>query len=132
MTVLITSEQLQARLGADLAGQPTAEALIEDASAVVRQIARTDLGDPVPAVIVAVVAQMVRRALQNPSDLESETIGDYSYQTRSGMNEATKGSALYVTREERLLIREAAERPAVITIPSDTGLLDPWSTATDG
>jgi hypothetical protein len=128
MAGLITIEQLEARLGEDLASRAEAEALIEDASALVRQVARTDFATTIPAVVVSVVAQMVRRALDNPGDLVSERLGDYSYQTAANVGGAPAGSSLYVTRDERRIIREAAERPAIVTIAGDTGLADSrWS-----
>jgi hypothetical protein len=128
MADLITVEQLEARLKVEFTGTSLiqAEGLLADASALVRQVARTEFETSVPATIVSVVAQMVRRALENPGELTGENIGAYGWQAM-GQLSATSGSGLYVTRGERRIIREAAERPAVIGISGDTGLGDPSS-----
>ena len=128
MADLITVAQLEARLKESFTGDALAqvEGLIDDASALVIHVARTDFATGVPGVIVAVVAQMVRRALENPGELTGENIGTYGWQAQQP---SPTGGSLYVTRAERRLIREAAGRPAVITIYGDTGLLDPLTTA---
>lgn len=126
MADLITVEQLEARLKTDFTGAALAQVqgLIADASALVRQVARWTDAAPtaVPAVIVTVCAQMIRRALDNPGELTAENIGTYGYQAQQP---SPTGGSIYVTRTERRIIREAAGRPAVITIASDTGLGDP-------
>lgn len=125
---LVTVEQLEARLGEEFSGTKLAqvEALLDDASALVRQVGRTEFDPPVPAVIVTVVTQMLRRALDNPGELTAEQIGSYGYQAQQP---SPSGGSIYVTRAERRIIREAAGRPAVIGISMDTGLGDPrsWS-----
>jgi len=70
-------------------------------------VARTDFAAGTPAVIVAVVAQMIRRVLDNPGELTGENIGSYGWQAM-GQQSTSSGAALYVTRAERRLIREAA------------------------
>ena len=132
MADLITVAQLEARLKESFTGDALAqvEGLIVDASALVIHVARTDFATGVPGVIVAVVAQMVRRALENPQELTGENLGAYGWQAMGQLSNAS-GGALYVTRAERRLIREAAERPAVITIYADTGLTDPLSSDTE-
>jgi hypothetical protein len=125
MADLMTVAQLEARLKLELSGASLsqAEGLISDASALVRQVARTDFATSVPATIVSVVGQMVRRALENPGELTGENLGNYGWQAM-GQISAASGSGLYVTRGERRIIREAAGRPAVIGISGDTGLGD--------
>ena len=129
MADLITVAQLEVRLDTTYSGTELAqvEGLIEDASALVRHVARTDFATSVPGVIVSVVTQMVRRALANPEELTGENIGGYGWQAM-GQQSNSSGGAIYVTRAERRLIREAAGRPGVISISGDTGLLDPLST----
>lgn len=126
MADLITVEQLEARLATDFSGTglTQAEALIADASGLVRQVARWTDAEPasVPASIVAVVAQMIRRALDNPSERTAEQIGAYGWQAQH--SSAVTGASLYITRAERRIIRDAAARPAVIGISGDTGLTD--------
>lgn len=126
MADLITVAQLEARLKEQFTGTALTQVqgLITDASALVRHVARTTFPTSVPAVVVAVVAQMVRRALDNPQELTGENIGGYGWQAMSQVTSASGGS-LYVTRAERRLIREAAGRPAIIGIAFDTGLRDP-------
>lgn len=130
MADLITVAQIEARLGQAFTGTDLAqvEALIDDASALVRHVARTDFATSVPATIVTVVGQMVRRALDNPGELTGENIGTYGWQAQQP---SPSGGSLYVTRAERRIIREAAERPAVITIYADTGLTDPLTSDTE-
>jgi hypothetical protein len=125
MADLITVEQLEARLATEFSGTDLAqaEAYISDASAIVIHVAGTDFADGTPGVIVGVVAQMVRRALDNPGELTGEQIGAYGWQNQHAGSPS--GGAIYVTRAERKLIREAADRPAVVTISGDTGLTDP-------
>jgi hypothetical protein len=132
MADLITVEQLEARLKQEFTGTALTQVqgLIADASALVRLVARTDFATSVPATIVTVVAQMVRRALENPEERTGENIGAYGYQAM-GQLTASSGGAIYVTRAERRIIREAAGRPAVIGISGDTGLLDPLSSDTE-
>jgi hypothetical protein len=131
MADLITVAQLEARLKEEFTGTALAqvEGLIADASAMVRHVARTDFATSVPAVIVTVVAQVVRRALENPGELTGENIGTYGWQAQH--SSAPSGGSLYVTRAERRLIREVAGRPAVIGISGDTGLLDPLTSETE-
>ena len=129
---LITVAQLEARIGTDLSVAQTtqAEALIDDASGLVRLVARTDFLTSVPATIVAVVAQMVRRALDNPTELTGENIGSYGWQAM-GQIQSSSGGSIYVTRAERKIIREAAGRAGVIGISFDTGLGDPLAGTTE-
>lgn len=120
---IVTLEELEARLGRVLSDSAQAEALISDASDLVRQVARSDFPTGVPRVLVPVVVQMVRRALDNPTELQAENIGGYGYQAAS-MTQPSGGS-IYLTRAERRIVREAAGRPAVIGIDVTTGFGDP-------
>lgn len=123
MADLITLEQLTARFaawGLQLPDDPST--LIEDASAVVGHVAETDFEDvTVPGVIVTIVAQVIRRALENPGELTGEQIGAYGWQNQHAG--APTGAAMYLTRAERKMVREAAGRPAVRTIHAETGLV---------
>lgn len=128
MADLITVAELEARLKEQFTGDALTQvqSLIEDASALVRHVARADFAVSVPAVVVAVVAQMIRRALDNPQELTGENIGAYGWQAMGQITNAG-GGAIYVTRSERRLIREASGRPAIVSISGDTGLRDPLS-----
>lgn len=112
---LITTTQLTNRLGRTLtATQETqAEAFIDDASALVIQIAQLDTAwtdATVPDSVVPVLVSMVRRALENPRGLTSEQIGNYRW-------EAAPGSlSIYATTDERRIIRRAAGVLSVGTV----------------
>jgi len=84
-----------------------AQAIIDDASAVVRAwtepIFDSVDAPATPALVVAVVAGMVARALTNPRGLAQEQLGAYMYQAASN-NVAT----LLPTARERKLLRRAA------------------------
>lgn len=113
---LVTYEQLIARPGFSDADQAQAEALLEDASALVRVCVAPDLDDveppEVPGAVVAVVVNMVRRGLTNPRGLTQETLGDYSYSSGG-----TSGSAsLYLTNREKRIIRKAVGKLGVATV----------------
>lgn len=114
---LITVEQLEARLArtfAEGAAADQAAGLIDDASALVRDAGGSDFEAPVPAVVVATVAQVVRRALDNPGELTAEQIGAYGWQAQhSG---STSGAAIYLTRKEERLVRRAAGRASFSSV----------------
>jgi len=118
---LISIEQLNDRLGRELAGaeETQALALIDDASALVLEVAAGSGDDPdwtspgdVPDVIVPVIANMVRRALENPRGLSGEQLGDYQWQAGAGTGQAS----IYATRREERIIRRAAGRLGVGTV----------------
>lgn len=101
---LIELADLETRLGRAVDDSDQARALIDDASALIRAIANSDFvdeqGQPaVPAAVVPVAVSMVRRGLNNPLGVSSEIAG--SVQT-TGMG------AIYATRRERSIIRQAA------------------------
>ena len=85
-----------------------AQAAIDDASAVARACVEPTFDNvdtpDVPAVVVAVVAGMVRRVLTNPVGLAQESLGDYAYQTGGG----GVATMLPTAREKRLLRKAAA------------------------
>lgn len=110
---LMTVEQYEARLGRTLTGaeRAQAEALLADASDVVRRIAQGRLdeatSEDVPGPIRMVIFSMVTRAVRNPAGVNSERIADYQY---SGAR------PLYPTDEEQDLIRDEMGIPSVRTI----------------
>lgn len=136
MADLITVAQLEARLKESFTGDALAqvEGLIDDASALVIHVAGTDFATTgVPAVVVATVAQMIRRALDNPAELTGEHMGGYGWQAgQAGQaGTSTAGGAIYVTRAERKFIREAAGRLPIVSISMTSGFLDPLSSDTE-
>lgn len=117
---LISITQLNARLGRTLAGTELtqATALIDDASALVLQIAAGSGDEPAwtspnqaPDVVVPVVVGMVRRALENPRGLSGEQLGDYQWQAGGG-----GAVTIYATDGEAKIIRRAAGRLGVGTV----------------
>ena len=130
MTMLMSVEDYEARLGRTLSGsrRSQAEAFLSDASDVVRRIARPALDDAGPEDITGTVRlvlfSMVTRARTNPAGLDSERIGDWQ---GGGMR------AVYATPEEREAIEDETgkERVRTVQLTSDIPqrLLDEaWTT----
>lgn len=89
-------------------------AFLDDASALVLQIAALDTDwteATVPAAVVPVIVNMVRRAVENPMGLSGEQIGSYQWQSS-----AANATAIYTTRDERRIIRRAAGSLGVGTV----------------
>jgi hypothetical protein len=106
MAGLITIDQLLARPGFDDIDSGQGEALIVDASALVRDVAQGLLDDveapDAPPAVVAVIVNMIRRGWQNPRGLTQENLGDYGYSV-GGNAVAT----LYLTAREKRIVRRA-------------------------
>ena len=107
-----------------------ARAAIDDASAVARACVSPELDDVeaatqeqpaadqgVPAAVVAIVVNMVRRVIANPRALAQESLGDYSYAS-GGQGVA---SLLPTAREKRLL-RKAVGAVGARTIETSAPL----------
>lgn len=104
------------------------EAVLDDASALVRDEAgRTWVDDitgnltSVPASIRAVVLRVAERVMRNPQGFKSESGGDYSYQRADG------AVGVYLTDQERQIIRRAIRRPGLWTQPTERGDCDVWT-----
>lgn len=115
---LISVTDLDARqIEYENAGQ--AQAAIDDASAAVRAwtapvFDEVDTG--VPAIVIAIVASMVRRGLTNPTGLAQESLGDYSYAVGS-----SAVATMLPTAREKKLLRSAATAYAkanAMTVPT--------------
>jgi hypothetical protein len=117
---LITVAELLARPGFEDLDSGQADAIIADASAIVREVATPELDDvespATPPAVVAVVVNMIRRGLRNPMGNTQETLGDYSY--------AGNPASLMPTRREVRLIRRAAGKlgASSLTMTSDLPL----------
>ena len=110
----------RANTALDAGEQRQVSALIDDASAEVLLVGDdTWTVSTVPAVVVGVVYQMVRRAVQNPEGFQSETIGDYSYSRASTGDET---SAMTMTRDEYRRVRRAAGKSNVLGVGVRRGL----------
>lgn len=111
---LITVQDLETRLGRtlNLTEAAQAEAFIEDASALVQDIAGTDFMVDgvltVPGSVVPVVVAMVRRATENPLGRTGENLGDYGWQMNAGGNAP---ATLFATKREIRIIRRAVQKP---------------------
>lgn len=107
MGPLVTVADLLKRPGFAAADSGHLAALIDDASALVRDAARPHLDDVeapnTPPAVVAVIVAMVRRGLRNPLGHAQETLGDYSFSAGTGGGVAT----LYLTRREVRIVRRA-------------------------
>lgn len=125
MAGLITIDQLLARPGFESIDSAQAQALIDDASALVRDAATPELdavnAPDAPAGVVAVMVNMIRRGLRNPLGHQSETLGDYSYAAGMGGGGV---ATLYLTRRERRLVRRAAGKLGASSLTMTTDL--PW------
>lgn len=128
LPLLASVDQLEARMSERLetTDMIRAEALLEDASALIRQEAGEDWVDDngelaeVPDIIVTVTVAVARRALTNPDQLQSESISSdaYSY-TR------TNSSDVYLKAAERKAIRRAVGRSSAGSVEFET----PWNIA---
>ena len=124
---LITVVDLVARPGFENLDSVQAQALIDDASALVR-LAADPLLDAVEApdthpAIVAVMVTMIRRGFSNPMGHQSENLGDYAYTAGTGGGVAT----LYLTARERKIVRRAAGKLGAGTVTLEGDLPDQLS-----
>lgn len=124
MLPLADITDLEARLGRTFTGDELTrvEALLDDASALVRDEAGTTWIDPVtglltvvPGSIRAVVLRAAERATRNPQGFSAESAGDYSYQ-RTNVE-----PGVYLTDSERQIIRKAIGRTGLWTQPVTRG-----------
>jgi hypothetical protein len=109
-----TVQDLEVRLGVvvgSLSGLDLAraQANLDDASAIIREVANTDWVDvdgvtlTAPPVVAVVCRTAALRAYNNPNGYTSETIGDYGYQL------SQKNTEVYLTDSEALTVRRAAD-----------------------
>lgn len=124
MLPLADITDIEARLGRTFSGDELTrvEALLDDASALVRDEAGLTWIDPgtgllttVPGSIRVVVLRSVERAVRNPQGFSAESAGDYSYQR----NNVEPG--VYLTDSERQVIRRATGRTGLWTQPVTRG-----------
>lgn len=103
--VYATVEDLEQRLGeplVDTAKRDRAQALLHDASTLIRATAGRDWDDPVPEVVATVCVGAAIRAWRNPEGVRQKQIGQVS------TTFATADVVVTLTDEERRLIRVAA------------------------
>jgi hypothetical protein len=78
-------------------------------------------GSEVPSIITAKVCEAVRRAYENPSGLQGETIGDYSWR---GSATGSASIGVYFTPGESRIMRRAAGRSGAGAIQLETNMAD--------
>jgi hypothetical protein len=126
VAALITVDDLLLRPGFDGVDESQAGAVIDDASALVLAIADLDTDwttATVPAEVIPVLVNMVRRGLHNPRGLTGEQLGDYGWQAQN----AVAAAGIYATRQERRIIRKAAGTLGAMNAELDSDLpLPPW------
>ncbi len=132
---LASFEQFAARIpgGVDLDDYARAEAVLQDASALVRLEAgltwvnvANQLAADLPDVAVAVTVAAARRAFVNPDMLASESIQDYSSTFSSTSPD------IYLTKAERKALRRVTGRSGLWTLATtrvDTGADTPSITS---
>jgi hypothetical protein len=132
MAPLATLEDFQARHGL-LAEEDNGqvEALLVDASAFIRGEAGTGDADwaaddaagdvEVPPVIRAVCVQVAYRAWANPDSIAREQIGDMSRTYRGN----DQSDAMWLTANERRMIRKAANGTTIRSVPIETPFSGP-------
>ena len=94
--------------------------LLEDACALVADIIGSTYADgsgvEVPGAITATVCTAVRRAFDNPTGLQGETIGDYTWRVGYTGTSGSASSGVYFTDGEARIMRRAAGKSRVGTI----------------
>jgi len=80
------------------------QALLNDACALASDITDTEYADgvDVPGGVIACVCAAVRRAYENPTGIQGETIGDYSWRAAS-----VGSGGVYFTEDEKRTLRRA-------------------------
>lgn len=113
--------------GADLA---RAQASLDDASALVRAEAGINWlsGDgttvTAPAQVVTITVKAAMREFKNPDGFTSEQIGDYSYRVDNA-------GGVYLTDEERRIIRLSAGGAGLWTVRTPSSYYDPTTPEPD-
>lgn len=122
-------QDLEYRVGREFGVQELGrvEAVLDDASALVRDEAGKTWIDesgnlmPVPASIRAVVLRVAERVIRNPQGFKQESGGDYSYTRADG------AVGVYLTDQERQIIRRAIRKPGLWTQPTERGDCELWT-----
>lgn len=128
MPAFATTDDVAARWHSLTAAQSSAASvLLDEASALLRQLVGAELDDRVAAdpdlavITRGVTAAMVLRVLRNPDGKTAESIEDYSYRR----SDATSDGSLYVSDDElsRLLSRSVPMTGAYVVSLSGYELL---------
>lgn len=112
---VVSLEDFSVRYGGavPVADEGRVEALIGDAEALVEDYLRRPLSElaSVPTTVVAVICASARRAYDNPAGFIMESVGNYTYQRAD-----RGGSGVYLTADERRLLRRALGLMGVATV----------------
>lgn len=115
MAALVSYAELTRRPGLEGIAEDQAEALLDDASALVRLEACGKLDDVeppnTPDAVTVVVISMVRRGSANPMGFQQESLGDHSY--TDGQAGVGGVASLYMTNREKKIVRRAVRLPTV-------------------
>lgn len=122
MTAYATTADLEARLGKTFSATEMirAEAALEDASALIRSVARpitwlvNDEPTNVPDIVKTVTLAAARRSMNNPMGVTQASTGDASVSysgERSTSGGGGAGGVVYLSASEREDIRRAANHP---------------------
>jgi hypothetical protein len=123
LPALASLSDLQALMG-EVKDWDRARALLDFASALVRTEAGEDWVDEddeldgVPTIITMVVCKVVERSLSNPTGLTAESV--VSYRAEYG----NSSSDLYLTKQERRLVRKAVSKTGVSVMGVTRGELE--------
>ncbi len=99
---------------------PRAMAVLEDASALIRDVAGRDWVvdgalTALPSTIRSTCLKVAERSIRNPGGYSSESAGDYTYQRNSAAD------GVYLTEREEAIIRRAIGRSGLWTQPVERG-----------
>lgn len=130
MADLVTLANFQTRYGRVMVGEEITRvgAHITDASALVVDVADMTTAwtaATLPAAVLPIVCEVARRAFDNPAGLQSETIGDYTWRGGASGTGVAVSSGIYLTSDERRVVRRAAGRLGVGTVTLSADI--PWA-----
>ena len=120
LPALADVSELEARLGTTLSGADLgrAMALLDDASALIRQEAGEDWVDDhgdledVPAAVATICLAVAYRAFKNPDGVTQASLGDASVSYgRAGL-----GSSVYLNEHEVKAVRRAAGKSGALSV----------------
>lgn len=114
LPALADIDGIKARLGVTTIDETRAQALLDDASAIIRDeagkdwVTDGDLSEDLPPIVVTICYAVAIRAFRNPEGLRSETVG--------GEARAYFSSDVFLTDAEAATIRKAAGKSMIGSI----------------
>lgn len=121
-----TIDDLAARIPAGIAGgdDARAQAALDDVSSLIRAhagktwVTEDAIDADVPDIVTTVCLRAAQRAFTNPSGVTSESAGPFS------TSYANSSSDVYLTAQEKTLVRQAAGKSSVSVIQTTRGDLE--------